>query len=110
MLHLREMRDRIARSVIVLVITTALAFIFTPQILEILKAPAGNIDLQSIELVENLAVFFKVALAAGFIIAMPFLVYQLFAFVSPALTGKEKRYIYRILPVITVMFLLASGM
>ena len=104
MLHLREMRDRIARSVIVLVITTALAFIFTPQILEILKAPAGNIDLQSIELVENLAVFFKVALAAGFIIAMPFLVYQLFAFVSPALTGKEKRYIYRILPVITVMF------
>ena len=104
MLHLREMRNRIARSVIVLVITTALAFIFTPQILEFLKAPAGNIDLQAIELVENLAVFFKVALAAGIIIGMPFLVYQLFAFVAPALTGKEKRYIYRILPAITVMF------
>jgi len=105
MLHLREMRDRLVKSVIALVIGTVIGFIFGPQIIEILKAPAGNIDLQAIELVENLTVFFKVALATGIIIAMPFLVYQLFAFVSPALTSKEKSYIYRILPFITVMFL-----
>lgn len=104
MSHLREMRDRLVKSVIAIVIGTVVGFIFGPQIIEILKAPAGNIDLQAIELVENIAVFFKVALATGIIIAMPFLVYQLLAYVSPALTGKEKSYIYRILPAITIMF------
>ncbi len=105
MSHLREMRDRLVKSVIAIAIGTAIGFIFGPQIIEILKAPAGNIDLQAIELVENLSVFFKVSLATGIILAMPFLVYQLLAYVSPALTGKEKSYIYRILPAITIMFL-----
>jgi sec-independent protein translocase protein TatC len=103
--HIREIRDRIIKSVIALVIGIAIAFIFCPQIIEFLKAPAGNIELQAIEVVENLAVFFKVALAGGVIIAMPFLVYQLFAFVSPGLTDKEKGYIYKILPAVIIMFL-----
>jgi sec-independent protein translocase protein TatC len=105
MAHLRELRDRVFKSVIALVIGTAIAFIFCPQILEFLKAPAGDIDLQAIELIENLAVYFNVSLAGGIIITMPFLVYQLFAFVSPGLTDKEKWYVYRILPAVTVMFL-----
>ncbi len=103
--HIREMRDRVFKSAIAIAVSTAIAFIFCPQIIEFLKAPAGNIELQAIEVVENLAVFFKVALAGGIIISMPFLVYQLFAFVSPALTSKEKGYIYKILPAVTVMFL-----
>ncbi len=104
MMHLREMRDRIFKSVIAIVIGTVIGFIFGPQIIEILKVPAGGIDLQAIELIENIAVFFKVSLATGIIIAMPFLVYQLLAYVSPALTGKERSYIYRVLPAITIMF------
>jgi sec-independent protein translocase protein TatC len=105
MRHLKEMRDRITKSVIVLVITTAIAFVFGEQILKLLIVPAPpDIELQAIELVENLAVYFKVALAGGVILAMPFLVYQIFAFVAPALTRQEKSYIYRILPFITVMF------
>jgi sec-independent protein translocase protein TatC len=104
MRHLREMRDRVARSVIVMVITTAFTFIFGEQILRILIHPAGDINLQAIELVENIAVYFKIALAGGVILAMPFLVYQMFAFIGPALTSKEKSYIYRIIPVVTIMF------
>jgi sec-independent protein translocase protein TatC len=104
MRHLREMRDRVAKSVIILVVTTAFTFIFGEQILKILIAPAGNIDLQAIELVENLAVYFKVALAGGVVLAMPFLVYQIFAFIGPALTSKEKSYVFRIIPVVTIMF------
>jgi sec-independent protein translocase protein TatC len=106
MRHLREMRDRIFKSVIAIVVTTALAFIFAPQIFQILLVPAGGIQLQAIEPTENIAIFFRVCLAAGIVVAMPFLVYQLFAFVAPGLTRKEKWYIYRILPGITIMFLL----
>jgi sec-independent protein translocase protein TatC len=105
MMHLREMRDRLVKSVIAIAIGTGIGFIFGPQIIDILKVPAGNINLQAIELVEKLSVYFKVSLAAGIIIAMPFLVYQLFAYVAPALTSKEKSYIYRILPAVTIMFL-----
>ena len=106
MRHLRELRDRVLKAVIAIVITTALAFIFAPQIFELLKAPAGNIQLQAIEPTENLAVYFKVCLAAGIMVAMPFLVYQMFAFVAPGLTGREKWYVFRILPGITIMFLI----
>ena len=104
MVHLREMRDRLVRSIIVVAVTTGLAFIFAPQIFEILKAPAANANLVYIELTEFIGVFFKVSLATGIIAAMPFLVYQLFGFVAPALTSKEKGYIYRILPAVTIMF------
>ncbi|MCK5577751.1 MAG: twin-arginine translocase subunit TatC [Dehalococcoidales bacterium] len=104
MVHLREMRDRLVRSVIVVAITTGLAFVFAPQIFEILKAPAQDANLVYIELTEFISTFFKVSLAAGIIAAMPFLVYQLFGFVAPALTSKEKGYIYRILPAVTIMF------
>jgi sec-independent protein translocase protein TatC len=105
MFHLREMRDRIFRSAIALVIGTAIALIFAPQILEFLIAPGGDIELQAIELVENIAVFFKVSLAGGIVISMPFLVYQGIAYIAPALTPKEKRNVYRILPAVTIMFL-----
>ena len=105
MRHLGELRDRIFKSAIAIVITTVLALIFAPQIFQILKAPAGNIQLQAIDVTENLAVFAKVCLTAGILFAMPFLIYQLFAFAAPGLTNKEKWYIYRIIPFITAMFL-----
>lgn len=105
MSHLRELRERLIKSAIAIVVGTAIGFIFGEQILEVLKAPAGNIKLQAIELVENLSIYFKVALTSGIIITMPFLVYQLLAYVSPGLTSKEKRFIYQVLPAVTIMFL-----
>ena len=72
MRHLREMRDRVAKSVIAMVITTALAFVFGEQILEILIAPApSHMELIAVELTENLAVYLKVSLAGG--VPCPFL-------------------------------------
>jgi len=105
MVHLTEMRDRLIKSVVALVITTAVAFIFAEDIIEILRQPAGNVELIAIEMTENLGVFFRVSLAGGVVMAMPVLVYQLFAFVAPALTSREKRYVFTILPFVVFMFL-----
>jgi sec-independent protein translocase protein TatC len=41
----------------------------------------------------------------GIIVAMPVLVYQLIAFVSPALTPREKKYVWIVLPFIFLMFI-----
>jgi sec-independent protein translocase protein TatC len=99
------MRDRLIKSIGALVITTTIAFVFSEQIIGLLKRPAGDIDLQAIEITENLGVFFKVSLAGGLVLAMPVLIYQLFAFVAPALTSREKRYVFTILPFVIIMFL-----
>ncbi len=106
MVHLKELRDRLMWSSIAVVITTAVALIFGNQILLWLKAPApDDIKLVAIDLLENMSVWFKVSLWSGVIAAMPFLVYQLFAYVAPGLTSKEKRMVLSVLPAVTFMFL-----
>jgi sec-independent protein translocase protein TatC len=108
MSHLKELRDRLLYSVIAVGAGLILGLIFGNKILELLMAPApaGLQDsLVAIEILENMSVYFKVSLTAGVIVAMPFLVYQLFAFTAPGLTSKEKRMIFSILPAIVFMFL-----
>ena len=69
-------------------------------------SPPPNIGLIYIDMTEMLGTYMKVSLVAGIILAMPFLVYELVMFVAPALTAKEKRFVYLILPWITAMFLI----
>ena len=102
--HLAELRQRLIRSVIAVVITTILSFIFYQQIFNILIRPAQGINLIFIEMTEMLGTIMKVCLVSGIILAMPYLTYQLIMFVSPALTRREKRYVYLGLPWIALMF------
>jgi sec-independent protein translocase protein TatC len=103
--HLRELRKRLLWSVIAVVITTFVCFFFIEDIVEILKAPAGDIDLVFIEMTEGFTTYLKVSFMAGIVVAMPFLIYQFLMFVIPALTRQERRTVYIILPFITVMFI-----
>jgi len=102
--HLLELRQRLFWSAIVLVITTILTFIFTKQILHFLIAPAGHINLIFTEMTEMFGTYMQVALAGGIVLAMPFFVYQIIMFISPALTRQEKKYVYIALPWIALMF------
>jgi sec-independent protein translocase protein TatC len=102
--HLSELRKRLIRSVIAVVITTALSFVFYHQILNILIYPAGDISLIFIEMTEMIGIVMRVCLISGIILAIPYLTYEFIMFVAPALTPKEKRYVYLILPWIALMF------
>jgi sec-independent protein translocase protein TatC len=102
--HISELRNHLIKSVIAVLITSIISFIFAKQIFDILILPAGEIDLIYIEMTEMIGTYMKVCLASGIIFAMPYLVYQLIMFVSPALHKKEKRYVYLILPWIALMF------
>jgi len=104
--HLAELRQRLIKSVIALVLTTIISFIFARYIFEFLIAPApDDISLIYTEMTGMVSTYFKVALMSGFVLAMPILVYQGMMFVSPALTRREKKYIYLALPWIMFMFL-----
>jgi sec-independent protein translocase protein TatC len=103
--HLRELRGVLIKCAIVLVVTTALCFAFTTQILQFLIAPYGSI-LETIDPTENIVTYFRVALMGGAVLAMPFLVYFVWSFIAPGLEAKEKRYVRFIVPGATLLFLL----
>ncbi len=108
--HLGELRQRLIKCLIALLITTVASFFLAPQIFGILILPiapllaGGEVSLIYIEMTEMIGTYMKVSLVSGIILAMPYLVYQFFMFVSPALSRKEKRYVYFILPWVTLMF------
>ena len=106
MLHLKELRDRLIRSVIAIVITTGLSIFFLGErAIELLKRPApiGTIFVV-ITPTEYIGVWFKVSLWIGILAAMPVLVYQFLAYIAPGMTSKEKKFIFTMMPFITIMF------
>jgi sec-independent protein translocase protein TatC len=103
--HLLELRQRLIKCVIAIAVGSVIAFIFYEWIFYILKLPADELNLVFIEMTEMLGTIMRVCLIAGIIIAMPYLVFQGIMFVSPALTPREKKYVYIILPWIALMFM-----
>ena len=103
--HLSEIRRRLIRCVIAVVITTGISFVFAEHIFKILILPAGDINLIYVEVTEMVGTYMKVCLTCGIILAMPYIITQFLLFVSPALTRKEKKYVYLILPWIGLMFI-----
>ena len=102
--HLEELRERLIKAALVVFVATLLAAAFTPQILKILIEPYGN-KLQVLGPTEGIAIYFRVALTAGLVLAMPFLVYQFLMFLLPGLEADEKRYVFWGVPIATLLFL-----
>lgn len=108
--HIDELRRRLLVSLAVLGITTVASFAIAEWVLQKLTLPIGGLqNLQSIEVTENLGVFMRVSLLTGFIAALPFILYELLAFVMPALQKGEKRWVFLTIPAITILFLAGAG-
>lgn len=105
--HLNELKKRVIYAVIGLAVTTAASFIFTEQILAILAKPAGGIDvLQAIRVTETIEAYMRISLMSGLVFALPWISYQVLAFVLPGLEPHEKKWVYVGIPFISVLFLL----
>ena len=109
--HLEELRKRLTISVLVVVVTTIVGFVFYKQIIELLLRPAdldaaagGEAGLVFIEITEMLAVSLKVSLISGIVLAFPIILYQIILFVAPALTPKERRYLFSFTPGVLLAF------
>ena len=109
--HLEELRKRLLVSVVVTVVTTAVAFVFYKQIIRVLLRPAdleaatdGGPGLVFIEVTEMVAVTMKVSLVSGLVLAFPIVLYQVIMFVAPGLTSREKRYLFAFMPAVVLAF------
>lgn len=101
--HLTELRDRLIRASLGLAVTTTFSMLFASQILEYLITPFGE-RLQTLGPTEGVVIYFRVALLSGAIIGIPFITWQLWMFIAPGLTRKERRWILLSLPATTVLF------
>jgi sec-independent protein translocase protein TatC len=104
--HIGELRNRLVKAVVGLLLTTLISFSISEKIIEFLTQPVGGIQkIQAIEVTENISVFMRVSLLSGFIFAFPYIFYQLIAFIVPGMTGKERRWLIISIPFATLLFL-----
>lgn len=103
--HLDELRRRIFKAFLAVIIFTGISMIFARKIIDYLAAPLGGIDqLVSIEVTENIAIFMKVSLLSGILFAMPVIVYQVLAFVTPGLQKRERTWLFAMVPLVALLF------
>lgn len=105
--HLRELRARIIKSAVAIAVGSVIGFIFYVDILDLLAQPytdATDTQLAFFQPTEPFSLALRVALFAGTIIASPVVIYQIWRFIGPALTRRERRFIYPLSGVMALLF------
>ena len=88
--HLEELRSRIIKSAIAIVIGASIIYVFVHPILLNLVKPVGR--LVFIAPHEAFTTNIKIALFGGLFLSLPFVLYQIWRFVASGLKSSEKRY------------------
>lgn len=94
--HLEELRSRLLKSLIALAVGFGLAWTFHEEIFHFMVGPLREFD-PTLKLIattptETIMIYMKMSFFVGIFIAAPFLLYQVWAFVSPGLYAHEKGY------------------
>lgn len=107
--HLDALRKHLFRMILAMVIGTGISAAFTPQIIEFLSKPIGGINtLQAIDVTESVGVFMRVAIIAGFALALPYIAFELWLFAAPGLHARARRMGLLGIP-LTLVFFIGGG-
>lgn len=128
--HVEVLRASLIKMAIVIMLCSVMAFLFKEEMFSVLLAPkndafityslfrhiaewttgkadaAFSIQLINIGLTEQFVIHMKASVCIGFLISSPYLLYQLFHFISPALYENERKYSLRVAGSGYVMFIL----
>lgn len=109
--HLIELRDRLLKSVIAMAITTAILAVYPgpAALYDLLAAPMvahlpKGTTLIATSVISPFMVPLKIMLMAGFLLALPVVLYQAWAFVAPGLYSHEKKLVLPLVISSTVLF------
>ena len=106
--HLGELRSRLVKVLAALAVTTIVAFAFSDQLLDFLIRPyriaEPDAALAYFRPTEAFSTVMRVSLFGGLVLASPVILYQIWRFVAPALTRREKRWAYPLTAVFVVLF------
>jgi sec-independent protein translocase protein TatC len=104
--HLDELRSRLFRAIIAVALGSVIGFYFATNVREFLQRPLNGVPLQVLGVGDAFIIQVKIALVIGVILAMPVLLYQLWAFIAPGLTPNERKVVRPWIPMALVFFAL----
>jgi sec-independent protein translocase protein TatC len=107
--HLEELRRRLMWTAGVFLVATIVASIFADQLLEILRGPAGDIELIFIRPPEMFLGYFNIVVTFGILVTAPVALYQILLFIGPAFESDSERKMLRLMrwlgfPAVWVLF------
>lgn len=108
--HLEELRWRIIKAGIAIIVGMIVCLIFSQRILDFLIWPTTTVDtpleLQVLKVQGMFVVKLEVGFFGGIVLALPFILAQLWGFISPGLFESERRYFIPLILSSTLLFLM----
>ena len=114
MSHLIELKVRLTRSLIALLVVFLGLFYWARDIYSLLaepmlaKLPPGT-QMIAVEVASPFFVPIKVTMFAALIIALPYILYQIWAFVAPGLYSHEKKFVFPLIATSTLLFVIGMA-
>jgi sec-independent protein translocase protein TatC len=111
--HLGELRKRLLRSALAIIVGFSAAYCFHKEIFRVLRVPFDTAytnvyhatpKLISISLLEGFMVYLKMSFLVGIFIASPVIFYQIWKFIAPGLRPSERKHVVPFVFLATVFF------
>ena len=112
--HLIELRDRLLKAMVALLVVFGVLFYWARDIYSFLakpllaELPAGS-HMIAVEVAAPFFVPIKVTMFVSLVIALPFVLYQIWAFIAPGLYSNEKKFAIPLVATSTVLFLIGMA-
>jgi len=105
--HLTELRKRLIHSVYYLLGGFAIAYIFHVRLYDYVQRPVTDLGLKLnfTPPTDGLNLYLKTSLVGGAILASPFILYQVWLFISPGMYANEKKYVWPFMTATVGLFL-----
>lgn len=108
--HLEELRRRLLKAALTIVILSAVAFYFADKLVQFIRIPLGDeIKLYNIQVTGAFYAYLKIAIITGIITSLPVIFYQMWAFIAPGLYKREKMTILPLVFISTILFLIGAA-
>ena len=122
--HLDELRKVLMRILMITAVAAAAAFVMKDELFSVVLAPrssefityrlmgveAFSVSLMNTGLTEQFMVHLRTAMYAGLLAVSPYVLYELFRFVSPALYDNERRYATALVSCGYIMFMIGTAL
>lgn len=100
--HLEELRRRLIVMIVAIAAGSTVCYFYAAEISGFITAPAGKLYYMNPS--EAFFTYLKVSFFAGFLLALPVVMYQLWAFIVPAMTNKERKAGIFLVPSSIILF------
>lgn len=107
--HLEELRRRLIKSFLAVVVCSAVAFYFSDDLIKLIQIPLQGEPLHNMQVTGAFYAYLKISLITGVVAALPVIFYQMWGFIAPGLYETEKIVALPLILLSTILFLVGAG-